>query len=74
MTHTYQVEEPDTLNPSYPVVYTLEVYDDETRPVLTQDQPGPFMYSSGPKDMFIDLEALVKLGNIAARILRERAS
>ena len=67
----YEITEPDELNPEWPVRYRLDVTGGEY-PVLTCDQPGPFLLDSGTEEMTIELETLVRLGEIATALLERR--
>lgn len=69
----YEVTEPDELNPDWPVRYRLDVSDPEY-PVLTCDQPGPFLIDSGVEETTVELDTLVRLGEIAAALLARRES
>lgn len=72
MSDKYKVEEPDDINPEYPVVFELEVFGEGLSPILHQSQPGPFLAETN-NEMFIKLETLVKLGRLAAEALRKQA-
>lgn len=71
MSEKFKVEESDDRNPNYPVVFELEVFGEGLSPILYQSQPGPFQ-SEMSNEMFIELETLVKLGEIAAEAIQKR--
>jgi hypothetical protein len=63
----YEVKEADELNPDLPVLIRLDVTTVHEGVVLSYEQPGP--WDSTRSDMFINLESLVTLGQLAAEIL-----
>jgi hypothetical protein len=68
----YEVLSPDPLNPSWPVRYRLDLTGGGPV-VLSAEQPGPFIGAPGREDMFIDLETLERLGQIAAALRKREA-
>lgn len=67
----YEVLSPDPLNPDWPVRYRLDLTGGGPV-VLSVDQPGPLIGGSYT-DMFIDLETLERLGQIAAALRKHAA-